>query len=85
VVPSNETNGTNGTNETKETVDITPVEPTDNDTADEEVDDEISETPPPEDRRKAVSKHPVDEKATGNPLLALMLALILIPIRRFKK
>ena len=85
VVPSNETNGTNGTNETKETVDITPVEPTDNDTADEEVDDEISETPPPEDRRKAVSKHSVDEKATGNPLLALMLALILIPIRRFKK
>ncbi|WP_292885447.1 pectate lyase-like adhesive domain-containing protein [Methanobrevibacter sp. UBA212] len=85
VVPSNETNGTNGTNETKETVDITPVEPTDNDTADGEVDDEISETPPPEDRRKAVSKHPVDEKATGNPLLALMLALILIPIRRFKK
>ena len=82
VVPSNETNGTN---ETKETVDITPVEPTDNDTADEEVDDEISETPPPEDRRKAVSKHSVDKNTTGNPLLALMLALILIPIRRFKK
>ena len=34
---------------------------------------------------KAVSKTEIDEKATGNPLLILFLALILIPLRRFKK
>lgn len=38
-----------------------------------------------EEKRKAVSKPPLDEKATGNPLLALILALILVPIRRLKK
>ena len=85
VVPSNETNQTNGTNETKQPVEITPVESTDDETADEEDETETHESPPAEDKRKAVSKPPVDEKATGNPLLALILALILIPIRRFKK
>ena len=38
-----------------------------------------------DDEQKAVSKPHVDEKATGNPIAALLLALILIPIRRFKK
>lgn len=38
-----------------------------------------------DEERKAVSKPPVDERATGNPLMALILALILVPLRRFKK
>ena len=38
-----------------------------------------------DDERKAVSKTEIDEKATGNPLMILIMALILIPLRRFKK
>ncbi|WP_296786795.1 pectate lyase-like adhesive domain-containing protein [uncultured Methanobrevibacter sp.] len=38
-----------------------------------------------DDGRKAVLKLHVDKKATGNPLTALLLALIFVPIRRFKK
>lgn len=38
-----------------------------------------------DDKHSAVLKKEIDEKATGNPLLVLVLALILIPLRRFKK
>ena len=36
-------------------------------------------------KQKEVLKTAMDEKATGNPLMILILALILIPLRRFKK
>lgn len=38
-----------------------------------------------DDKHSDVLKKEIDEKATGNPLLVLVLALILIPLRRFKK
>ena len=50
-----------------------------------EVDDKKKTVSKPHVDKKAVSRPHLDEKATGNPLIALLLALILIPIRRFKK
>ncbi len=38
-----------------------------------------------DEKQKEVLKTAMDEKATGNPLMILILALILIPLRRFKK
>ncbi|WP_405298613.1 hypothetical protein, partial [Methanobrevibacter sp.] len=83
----------NENNETEEdivenTPEDTPEE-TDEETHDETTDDkkdsETHESTVVEDNQKAVSKHHVDDKATGNPILVLLLALIFIPIRRFKK
>ena len=81
-VPQNETNGTNQTNNASIAVNIethgTGATSDVNDTDDEkDVDKPKTE--------EAVDKPKMDEKATGNPLLLLFAALILIPFRRFKK
>ena len=36
-------------------------------------------------KQNEVSKRQIDEKATGNPLMILFLALMLIPLGRFRK
>lgn len=87
----NDTVVSNSTNTTEvignDTPDV-PVNEKDNTTTESPVDeddvtdisqDSIDET------QKTVLKPEIDEKATGNPLLALMLALIFIPLRRFRK
>lgn len=74
---------------TDEETSVESPEEIDDETHDETTDgkkeSEIHESTVVEDNQNAVSKHIVDEKATGNPIAALLLALILIPIRRFKK
>lgn len=87
----NDTVVSNSTNTTEvignDTPDV-PVNETDNTTTESPVDeddvtdisqDSIDET------QKTVFKPHIDENATGNPLVALMLALIFIPLRRFRK
>ena len=44
-----------------------------------------SEKKAADDKKKVVFKSGTDEKATGNPLLILILALMFLPLRRFKK
>ena len=46
---------------------------------------EVSENDTSDDKQENVFKTEIDEKATGNPLMALILALIFIPLRRFRK
>ena len=47
--------------------------------------DKVPENNTADDKHKTVLKTQMDEKATGNPLMALILALIFIPLRRFRK
>ena len=46
---------------------------------------ETNKTVPKNVTRNEVTKTQLDDKATGNPLLALLMALAIVPIRRFRK
>ena len=79
-VPENQTNGTdetNGTNETNET-NKTSV------TIDFKSDLKVK-VYKMKDVEKEVDKPKTDDKATGNPLMLLILALMYIPFRRFRR
>lgn len=72
-VPANETN------KIDTEISIEETDKTDTEIPKDDIEEGI------DDVRKTVLKPPIDEKATGNPLMALILALMLIPLRRFKK
>jgi hypothetical protein len=72
-VPANETN------KTDTEISIEETDKTDTEIPKDDIEEGI------DDVRKTGLKPPIDEKATGNPLMALILALMLIPLRRFKK
>ena len=84
VISKNNTDAAeNETNETNRTVDVPDEKGKGPATEGKEV-NETSEKSVSDDKRKAVFKAEIDEKATGNPLMLLLAALILIPLRRFK-
>ena len=70
-VPQNETNETNGTNKTSIGIHFKS--------------DIKVKVYTMKDVEKATDKPKLDEKATGNPLMLLILALMYIPFRRFRK
>lgn len=82
----NNTTIANSTNST-EVVNITPPK---NDTQPDEnkttpANKPVSKNETVSKNDKTIIKTHMDEKATGNPLIALLMVLAILPMRRFKK
>ena len=86
-VPETPDNNTNTTNETNETTNETNITISASISADIQAHGfgEVPDVNDTDDDKKAVDKPDMDEKATGNPLLILLAALMFLPLRRFKK